>query len=79
MKFRSLFSTPKPIIGMIALPPLPGYPEFTTMSAYLDYVLRDLAALTQGGVDAVCIENDFDQKVSKNILNYFRNNLKIFT
>ena len=60
MKFRSLFSTPKPIIGMIALPPLLGYPEFTTISAYIDYVLRDLEALTRGGVDAVCVENDFD-------------------
>lgn len=45
---------------MIALPPLPGYPEFTNMNAYVDYVLHDLAQLEQGGVDGVCIENDFD-------------------
>lgn len=60
MKFKTLFPTQKPIIGMIALPPLPSYPEFTRMNDYVDYVLRDLAALEQGGVDAVCIENDFD-------------------
>ena len=60
-RFSSLFPGVKPIIGMIALPPLPGYPAFTPMDALIAAALGDLAALEAGGVDAVLVENDFDQ------------------
>lgn len=43
------------------MPPLPGYPAFTTIDALIDAALGDLAALEQGGVDGVLVENDFDQ------------------
>jgi membrane complex biogenesis BtpA family protein len=46
---------------MIALPPLPGYPAFTTIEALVEVALADLAALEEGGVDGVLVENDFDQ------------------
>lgn len=55
-----LFPARKVIIGMIALTPSPGYPEFTHTQALIDHALSDLAALQAGGVDGVCIENDFD-------------------
>ncbi len=60
-RFTTLFSRPKPLIGMIALPPLPGYPAFSTIDALIEAALADLAALEQGGVDGVLVENDFDQ------------------
>ena len=60
-RFTAVFPGPKPLIGMIALPPLPGYPAFTTIEALIGVALADLAALEQGGVDGVLVENDFDQ------------------
>ena len=51
----------RPIIGMIALPPMPGYPAFTTIDALVEVALADLDALERGGVDGALIENDFDQ------------------
>jgi uncharacterized protein len=59
--YRKLFPNPKSIIGMIALPPLLGYPEFTSMDAVIERALGDLDTLQQGGVDGVCIENDYDR------------------
>ncbi|MDZ4719794.1 MAG: BtpA/SgcQ family protein [Roseiflexaceae bacterium] len=60
-RFKSLFPQPKPIIGMISLPPLPGYPAFHTIEALIDAALADLEALQRGGAHGVLIENDFDQ------------------
>lgn len=60
-RFRDLFPRPAPLIGMIALPPLPGYPAFTSVEALVDAALADLHALEAGGVDGVLVENDFDQ------------------
>jgi membrane complex biogenesis BtpA family protein len=60
-RFSTLFPGPRPLIGMIALPPSPGYPAFTTIDALVAAALADLDALQRGGVDAVLVENDFDQ------------------
>lgn len=60
-RFTTLFTRPKPLIGMIALPPLPGYLAHSAIDALIDAALADLAALEQGGVDGVLVENDFDQ------------------
>ncbi len=60
-RFTSLFPKPRPVIGMIALPPMPGYPAFTHIDALVDAALADLANLEAGGVDGVLVENDFDQ------------------
>lgn len=46
-----------PIIGMVHLRPLPGAPAFDGMGAVLDAAGRDAAALADGGVDAVLVEN----------------------
>ncbi|MFN0182067.1 MAG: BtpA/SgcQ family protein [Gemmatimonadales bacterium] len=60
-RFMSLFPGPKPLIGMIALPPLPGYPAFSTIDALIEAGLADLTALERGGVEGVLVENDVDQ------------------
>jgi membrane complex biogenesis BtpA family protein len=60
-RFAALFPRPKPLIGMIALPPLPGYPAFDTIDALVEAALADLTVLERGGVDGVLVENDFDQ------------------
>jgi uncharacterized protein len=59
--FRTIFPKRKSIIGMIALPPLLGYPEFRDLDSVIERALGDLNTLQQGGIDGVCIENDYDQ------------------
>jgi len=61
MRFRTLFPAARPLIGMIALPPLPGYPDFTTVDRLVEAARADLAALEAGGASGVLVENDFDQ------------------
>lgn len=46
---------------MIALPPLLGYQEFTNVDAVIERALADLDTLQRGGVDGVCVENDYDR------------------
>ncbi len=49
---------PKPVIGMIHLPALPGSPAFAgDMGAIRDAVLADCRALETGGVHGLMIEN----------------------
>ena len=52
-----LFGTPKPIIGMLHLRPLPGSARAETLSAVRARMLSDLEALVEGGVDGLIIEN----------------------
>lgn len=59
--FRQLFTSPKPIIGVIHLPALPGYPDSPGLTAVLDKATSDLSALEQGGVDGVLVENFADR------------------
>ncbi len=58
MSLLDLFESPKPIIGMIHLMPLPGSPLFKgDFDEILDQALRDARALEEGGVDGVIVEN----------------------
>jgi membrane complex biogenesis BtpA family protein len=59
--FTFLFPRHKPIIGVIHLPPLPGYPASPGLSATIEKSLADLAALEAGGVDGVLVENEGDK------------------
>jgi membrane complex biogenesis BtpA family protein len=54
-----LFPAVKPIIGMLHAPALPGAPggRFTERLPIRDAVLRDAAALVEGGVHALMLEN----------------------
>lgn len=56
--WTDFFGTPKPLIGMAHLLPLPGSPLFGgDFSAVLDRALADAEALEGAGFDAVMVEN----------------------
>lgn len=59
--FRRYFSNPKPIIGMIHLPPLPGYADSRGIDHAVSHAVANLRALEEGGVDGVLIENENDR------------------
>lgn len=59
---ESVFGVGRPIIGMCHLPALPGDPGFDAergMRGIMTRVESDLAALQEGGVDAVLFSNEF--------------------
>jgi membrane complex biogenesis BtpA family protein len=60
-RFRELFGYGKIIIGMIHLPPLPGYPESRGIRHAIRHATGDLHTLEQGGVHGVLIENEYDR------------------
>lgn len=49
------------IIGVIHFPPLLGYPTFPGLAVAEKNALKDLKTLEAGGVDAIMIENNYDQ------------------
>jgi uncharacterized protein len=54
----SFLKSRRPVIGMIHLRPLPGSPRFDgDLTAICDAALRDAAALAEGGVAGVMMEN----------------------
>jgi membrane complex biogenesis BtpA family protein len=57
--FDRIFHTPKPLIGMIHLLPLPGSPRYKGhgISEAVNAALRDAKALQKGGIDGLLIEN----------------------
>jgi hypothetical protein len=58
---RELFQVDKPIIGMCHFKALPGDPQYDPalgMQWVVDQARRDLAALQEGGVDAVMFSNE---------------------
>jgi membrane complex biogenesis BtpA family protein len=59
VSFDRIFHTPKPLIGMIHLSPLPGSPRYNGdgISGAVDAALRDAKALQKGGIDGLLIEN----------------------
>jgi membrane complex biogenesis BtpA family protein len=66
--FDAVFSTAKPIIGMVHLPPLPGSPLFDAkggMKLIIERALEDTKALVEGGIDGVQVENQFDRPFLK--------------
>lgn len=60
-QFRDLFPAPKPIIGVIHLPALPGYPQSKGIDHAVEKALADLAALEAAGADGVLVENEHDR------------------
>jgi hypothetical protein len=57
-----IFSQPKPVIGMVHLPPLPGAVGYTGygMQQIIDFALQDARTLVEGGVDGLIVENMWD-------------------
>ena len=60
-RFRDRFGSSKVIIGMIHLPPLPGYPESPGIERILRHATGDLAVLEDAGVHGVLVENEYDR------------------
>lgn len=61
MKFSDLFQSKKPLIGMVHLPPLPGYPDFPGMAALIAHVEEEVELLERLGFEGVLLENENDQ------------------
>jgi membrane complex biogenesis BtpA family protein len=67
-RFKKVFHTTKPIIGMVHLKPLPGAPRYDHeggMQAITDTALQDARELIAGGIDAIQIENQWDRPFQK--------------
>ena len=60
-RFHDVFGDGKPIIGVIHLPALPGYPQSPGLDAVLARTLRDVDALERGGAQGILVENDDDR------------------
>lgn len=60
-RFADLFRRPKAFVGVIHLPPLPGYPQSPGIEEVVEKALRDLEALEAGPVDGVLVENEEDR------------------
>src|SRR5215213_3091000 len=61
---EQLFGTPKPVIAMMHLLPLPGRPLYDGaggMRAIVEALRRDLDALQAGGVDGLMFCNEGDR------------------
>jgi hypothetical protein len=62
--WQRVFATPKPIIAMAHLKPLPGSPLYDReggIDRIVDDVGRDIDALQDGGVDAIMFGNEGDR------------------
>ena len=58
MDLEATFGTPKPVVGMAHLPPLPGAPRSDgDLETVLDRAVADAEALAAGGVDGLLVEN----------------------
>lgn len=55
------FSGKLPLIGVVHLPPLPGYPGARAVEVLSAHALADLAVLESLGYDGILIENENDQ------------------
>ena len=66
--FLKLFKNPKPIIGMVHLPPLPGSPGWNPNNKLEDIeqlVHKDVESLTDSGIDGLLFENYGDAPFKK--------------
>ncbi|MDX2006936.1 MAG: BtpA/SgcQ family protein [Meiothermus sp.] len=64
---NELFGVPKPVIGMLHLPPLPGAPRYQgePLSRIIDAALEELERYREGGVDGLIVENQGDLPFAK--------------
>jgi membrane complex biogenesis BtpA family protein len=58
--FRERFPSERPLIGVIHLPPLPGYADSPGLAAVVAHALAELAVYRVGGLDGVLVENEND-------------------
>jgi hypothetical protein len=60
-RIERAFGTASPLVGVVHLPPLPGYAGSPGMPALIEHALADLAAYADGGLDGVLVENEHDR------------------
>lgn len=60
-RFRDCFRQRKALIGVIHLPPLPGYPASPGIDAIVEKALLDGRRLEAGGMDGILVENEEDR------------------
>jgi membrane complex biogenesis BtpA family protein len=60
-RIERAFGTASPLIGVVHLPPLPGYPDSPGMQRLVEHALADLEAFESGGLDGVLLENEHDR------------------
>ncbi len=61
MEIKDIFGkTKKIIIGVIHLPPLPGYEDWPGFEIARTNALKDLNILLRGGADGIIFENNYD-------------------
>lgn len=60
-RYRDRFGSSTVIIGMIHLPPLPGYPGSPGIERVIRHAIGDLHTLEAAGVDGVLVENEHDR------------------
>ncbi|MFN9669148.1 MAG: photosystem I biogenesis protein BtpA [Pseudanabaena sp.] len=66
MDLISLFDTPKPVIGVIHLLPLPTSPRWgSSLKEVIDRAEQEATALAAGGVQGIIVENLFDAPFTK--------------
>ncbi|MYG91819.1 MAG: hypothetical protein F4196_02825, partial [Acidimicrobiia bacterium] len=55
----AVFDQPKPIIGVIHLPPLPGAPRYDGQPVEVIYAagVADAVAMSDAGIDGIIVEN----------------------
>lgn len=66
MKLEQLFETPKPVIGVVHLLPLPASARWGgDLESVLDRAEQEAAALAAGGADGIIVENFHDAPFAK--------------
>ena len=60
-RFAQVFSNTRPLIGVVHLPPLPGFAGSPGMSALVAHALADLDVMEACGLDGVLVENEHDR------------------
>ncbi|MCS6960751.1 MAG: BtpA/SgcQ family protein [Pseudanabaenaceae cyanobacterium SKYGB_i_bin29] len=66
MLLQQLFDSPKPIIGVIHLLPLPTSPRWGgSLKEVIERAEQEATALASGGVDGILVENFFDAPFTK--------------
>lgn len=64
---QALFPTPKPVIGVIHLRPLPGAPRYggEPVGEIYAAAVRDARVLAEGGIDGIILENASDMPFAR--------------
>lgn len=60
-RFDRLFPERSALIGVVHLPPLPGYDASPGLQTCIDHAMRDLAVYEAAGFSGVLIENEWDR------------------